>query len=288
MSDLTLRKAIEEVQRVGEKHGFSIAIVGGAFVRNISNGVKIQSIDSKHNAIYLSSTANPGIKREEDARTTIDIDAIAFSKEENPFHPTIKEKFEQLLKELRTLEQSDKSFPTISIEPVFYHPIWKKPNTLFQFVSSVEKFPHQPKHFIFRLGSIKQSVEEDSLQVWTYVFLDTKEQLTSLLPQALQLRYAIRGFSIKPKDKEKIWGKYSPFAQFVKDFQEKTNGKYDRLFGEWKLFEEQVQSTQNPSTKIKRELWNLYWGTIGTYLAHGTGLIGKLLLPLGNTFFAGK
>ena len=41
-------------------------------------------------------------------------------------------------------------------------------------------------------------------------------------------------------------------------------------------------------TNVEKGLWNAYWATIGTYLAHGTGIVGKLLLPLGNTFFAGK
>ncbi len=285
---MTLRQAIIQVQEIGERYGFTIAIVGGGIVRLISKGVKIQRIDAKGKVIYLSNTKNPGVTREEDPTTTIDIDAIAISSKKNPFTRETRTNFEKMTRELQLLRSASQNFPAISLEPIFYHPTWGNPNQIFQFVSSVEQYPTHSDHFLFRLGTIRQSVKEASLAVWTYVFIETNESIQSLLPQAIQLRYAIRGFSKKPKDIEKIWGEKSAFATFVKDFQTQTHNQYDNLFDEWKLFEKKVQRSTSPSIWIKRGLWNLYWQTIGTYLAHGTGIIGKILLPLGNTFFAGK
>lgn len=289
MLHLTLRKAIEEVQRVGKRHGFSIAIVGGSIVRLISNTTKIQKIVSKDKVIYLSMSENPLTQRIEDHRTTIDIDAIAFSLEQNPFLPTVSTMFEKLQQELKTLSMSQKDFPAVSIEPVFYHPSWPEPNTLTQFVSSIELYKQNPNHFIFRLGTVTQEINLKSLDIWTLKFVENpKEELLTLMPPALQRRYAIRGFSRKPKDVEKIWGKSSPFAQFVKAFNKQTNNQFEQYFTGWDAFEKKIHTDNNALMQTKRGLWNAYWSTIGTYLAHGTGFIGRILLPFGNTIFAGK
>lgn len=284
---MTLRQTIQKVQGIGERHGFVVAIVGGALVRNISKGVIIQRIDSKDKAIYLSHTENPGISREEDPKTTVDIDAIAFSQNKDPFNEKTRQQFSELQSALQKLQKTEKGFPAISIEPVFYHPAFPEPNSLFQFVSSVEMEKANTDKYIFKLGSITQEVAKESLEPWTYVF-ETGEKIASLMPSAIQRRYAIRGFTKKPKDKTKIWGEDSAFAQFVAEFNKQTHNQFEKYFAEWDNFEKTIQTSKEPLTATKRTLWNLYWKTIGTYLAHGTGLIGKILLPLGNTFFAGK
>lgn len=283
----TLRQAIVKVQKIGERYGLVIVVVGGAFVRNIAKKVTIQKIDTKSKTIYISGALNPGLNREEDPTTTVDIDAIVFSSpKEDTYSPSTKIRFTQLMKELTLLQQSEKGFPAISLEPVLYHPLWPKPNLLTQFVSSIESYPSG--QFLFRLGSVSKTVSAKSLAVWTYVFTETEERIASLMPPAIQMRYAIRGFTIKPKDKEKIWGETSAFAQFVNEFNKKTEGKYAAYLEEWEAFAKTLQSSPHLSIRIKRALWNTYWKTIGTYLAHGKGLIGKFLLPFGNTFFAGK
>lgn len=285
-NQLTLRQAIYTVQEVGKRHGFLITIVGGAMVRLISNSTKIQKIDTKSKKIYLSGAENPGVSREEDPTTKVDIDAIAFSTNSNPFTMTVKQQFEDLQKELKSFEL-DNNFPAISIEPVFYHPPFAEPNSITQFVSSVEKYQHSSS-YIFRLGNATQKIHPESLAIWTLYFLDTKEEISTLCPPAIQGRYAIRGFSKKPKDVEKIWGKNSAFSGYVKNFNFQTKHTLVQYFLDWNIFEEKIQKDHHPLMIIKRTLWKVYWATIGTYLAHGTGPIGKILLPLGNTLFAGK
>ncbi len=280
---MNLRKAIVQVQQIGLEHGFTIVIVGGALVRLIGKKTTITKIDADKKNIFLEGAENPTTKRE-DAKTTVDIDCIAFSNNHDPFEKEVRKDFENLQKDLKKLQQSD--FPAISLEPVLYHPYFPKPNNLLQFVSSVESY-HDHDYF-FRLGSIKQDVKKSSLSFWTYTFDNSDQQITSLSPLAIQLRYKIRGFSIKPKDKEKIFGNKSAFAQFTAGFNTKTKDAYKNDYAEWDKFAESVSNAKQPSLRLKKALWDAYWNTIGTYLAHGTGFVGKLLLPLGNTFFAGK
>ncbi len=282
---MQLRQAIAIVQKMGQNYGFTVIVVGGALVRLIGPKTKIKKIDKTNKIIYLEKAENPDSKRKEDAKTTVDIDCIAFSNEDDPFVKDVYVAFAKLAKALRYL-QKDIAFPAISLEPVLYHPYFPKPNSMLQFVSSIESY--HDHDFFFRLGKIKQDVKSASLAYWTYNLVDTNEQFVSLNPLALQLRYSVRGFSIKPKDKEKIWGEKSVFARFVADFSKQTKKEYEKDFLEWHAFIDAVQASTKPTMAIKRGLWNIYWQTIGTYLAHGTGPLGKLLLPLGNTIFAGK
>lgn len=284
MNKLSLRDAIQEVQKIGLQHNFTIVIVGGALTRLIGNKTTIKKIDTDKKILFLEGAENPSVIRGEDLKTTVDIDAIAFSNADDPFTKGVKNEFHRLKQDLYQLQKSTPGFPAISVEPVLYHPYFPKPNPLTQFVSSVESY--HDKDFFFRLGNVKADVQRKSLAFWTYQ-MDGQE-IISLSPLAIQQRYAIRGFSIKPKDKEKMWGKTSAFVQFIDEFNKKTNNSYEKYFIEWTDFAERVASSQVPSMRLKKGLWNAYWATIGTYLAHGTGLAGRLLLPLGNTFFAGK
>ncbi|HYK09139.1 MAG TPA: hypothetical protein VEW42_06620 [Candidatus Eisenbacteria bacterium] len=281
---MNLREAITQVQKVGLQHGFTIVIVGGALTRLIGPKTTIKKIDTDKKIIYLEGAENPGVIRGEDGKTIVDIDAIAFSNENDPFSKEVKEAFYHLKKALRELQKSTKDFPAISLEPVLYHPHFPKPNQLTQFVSSIESY-HDHDYF-FRLGTIKQDVQKKSLSFWTYSM--GSDNIVSLSPLAIQRRYAIRGFSIKPKDKDKMWNPQSPFVQFLTKFTAKTDGVYEKCFTEWDEFSTRVTLSAIPSMRLKKGLWDAYWTTIGTYLAHGTGRMGKLLLPLGNTFFAGK
>lgn len=280
---MKLRDAILAVQSLGPQYGFTIVIVGGAAVRLIGAKTTIQKIDTAKREIILKNAESPSTTRTEDARTTVDIDCIAFTNEKDPFTQEVKESFFKLKQALKAL-QKQTGFPAISLEPVLYHPYFPKPNPLAQFVSSIESY--HDHDFFFRLGSVKQDVKRSSLAFWTYVLSDD-QKIVSFNPLALQLRYSVRGFAAKPKDLEKIWGK-SPFARFVQEFNEKTKSEFVKDFSEWDLFIQHVAHTTQPSMQIKRLLWKTYWQTVGTYLAHGTGFIGKILLPLGNTFFAGK
>ena len=280
---MRLREAIIAAQQVGFQHNFTIVIVGGALVRLIGKKTTISKIDTKERTITLHASENPSTQRE-DGKTTVDIDCIAFSNEKDPFSKEVKEVFENLQKDLKII-QHDSHFPAISLEPVLYHPYFPKPNQLTQFVSSIESY-HDHDYF-FRLGMVKQDVKKESLAFWTYKFDDSDEQIISFNPLAIQHRYAIRGFSAKPKDVEKIWGK-SAYAQFVSDFDKKTKGAYAKEFLDWDIFATNIANALQPSMRVKRTLWKAYWQTIGTYLAHGTGIVGKVLLPLGNSLFAGK
>lgn len=280
---MQLREAITKVQQLGKQHHFTIIVVGGAMVRLIGKQTTIKKVDEAKRMIYVEHAENPTTTRPEDNQTIVDIDCIAFSSESDPFTREVKQEFSTLSKEMLKLRE-DSVFPVVSLEPVLYHPYFPKPHPLTQFVSSIESY--HSNNFFFRLGSSTADVATESLAPWTYVVSES-EQIVSLNPLALQLRYNIRGFSIKPKDKEKIWGK-SDFARFVQEFDKKTKGAYQKDFIAWHDFETYIQQTRQPSMQIKRSLWNIYWQTIGTYLAHGTGPVGKLLLPLGNTFFAGK
>lgn len=282
---MQLIDAIQKTQQVGQQHGFTIVVVGGAIVRLIDKKTTIEKVDAKKRMIFLKDAENPGTTRSEDARTTVDIDGIVFSNATDPFTQEVKQGYTYLLKNLHRLRKDTPHFPPISLEPVLYHPYFPKPNQLTQFVSSVESY--QANHFFFRLDSVKEDVSQESLDFWTYV-LDKDTSVISLNPLAIQRRYAIRGFSVKPKDKEKIWGKTSIFAHFVQDFSQKTNHALEKDFIAWDEFARRIATSNNPSIRSKKALWNAYWQTIGTYLAHGTGIVGKVLLPLGNTFFAGK
>lgn len=284
---MNLRECVQTVQEAGLAHGFTLIVVGGGVVRLIGKKTAIVKIDEARKSIILKSAENPTTKRGEDEKTIVDIDCIAFSNDPDPFTRGVKEEYGKLVQDLKNLQKSTPEFPAISLEPVLYHPYFKKPNILTQFVSSIESY-HDHDYF-FRLGNAKQDVQTKSLDFWTLQFQEDPDcHISTFLPQALQRRYEIRGFAIKPKDKEKIYNSDNPFAQFVTNFRIKTKGKYDLLFPEWDNFALLVQNKKEPSMQIKRALWKLYWMTIGTYLAHGTGFVGKLLLPLGNTFFAGK
>ncbi|HSD98873.1 MAG TPA: hypothetical protein VLB73_04235 [Patescibacteria group bacterium] len=280
---MLLIDAIQEVQEIGRAHGFTIVVVGGALVRFIGKKTSITAVDAKKKKIILKNAENPSIIRTEDGKTIVDIDCIAFSNEKDPFTKEVKQELTKLTRDIKK-RQSQSDFPAVSLEPVLYHPYFPKPNLLTQFVSSIESY--HDTDFFFRLGKVKQDVSSQSLAFWTYEVDTTHGSFTSLSPIAIQKRYAIRGFAVKPKDKEKIWG-MSPFAQFVLGFEKKTKEE-SKDFAEWDLFAQHIQTAQQPSMIMKRSLWQLYWHTIGTYLAHGTGMLGKLLLPLGNTFFAGK
>lgn len=291
MGSLSLRQAMQQVQEIGLQHGFTIVIVGGALVRLIGSKTTIKKIDTNTHSIFLDGAENPGITRGEDLpagrqgkKTIVDIDAIVFSNANDPFTREVKNEFYQLKNALRELQKTTNTFPAISIEPVLYHPHFPKPNQLTQFVSSVESY-HDHDYF-FRLGAVTQDVSGRSLAFWHYHF--DSQEIISLNPIAIQQRYAIRGFTVKPKDKEKIWGETSAFSHFVKDFDQQTKHVYEKDFVSWHNFAHMVATSHVPSMKLKKGLWSAYWATIGTYLAHGTGLIGKILLPLGNTFFAGK
>lgn len=273
---------MQEVQEIGRAHGFTIVIVGGALVRLIGKKTTIAAVDIKKKHIILKNSENPSIIRNEDGKTIVDIDSIAFSNEKDPFTKGVKQQFTNLTRAIKK-RQSQSDFPAVSLEPVLYHPYFPKPNLLTQFVSSIESY--HDTDFFFRLGKVKQDVSSQSLAFWTYE-IDTNKSFISLSPIAIQKRYAIRGFAVKPKDKKKIWGT-SPFAHFVLDFEKKTKDE-TKDFAEWDVFAQHIQTAQQPSMQVKRALWKAYWQTIGTYLAHGTGFVGKLLLPLGNTFFAGK
>lgn len=283
---MTLRECIQLLQKTAEKHHFHAIVVGGAVVRLFSSKTAIKKIDEEKRMILLENAENPGIGRSEDTKTTVDIDCIAFSTHTDSFSQETRSDFDALQKDLRNLAKQYNNFPAVSLEPVLYHPYFSHPNTLMQFVSSIESY--HDNNFFFRLGGIKEDVQTKSLEPWTLTFTDSNDIIITFMPSAVQKRYGIRGFSIKPKDKEKIFGQNAPFAEFVANFRIKTKGKYDKLFIEWDTFADRIQHTKQPSMKAKKALWNAYWQTIGTYLAHGTGFIGKLLLPLGNTFFAGK
>ncbi len=282
---MNLQDAIQQVQEVGQQHGFTIVVVGGAFVRLIGKNTIIRKIDESTKTIFVEHAEDPDTVRNDDKKTIVDIDCIAFSNAEDPFTKETKSEFSKLLQELLRL-QENKSFPPISLESVLYHPYFPKPNSLIQFVSSIESYHDQD--FFFRLGGAKQNVRKSSLSFWRYEFIETKRHIVSFNPLAIQRRYNIRGFLIKPKDKEKIWGEHAALTKFVRDFNKKTKQAYEKDFKEWDEFEAQIASSHVPSMGVKRNLWIFYWQTIGTYLAHGTGIVGKLLLPLGNTFFAGR
>lgn len=279
---MKLRECIQLVQETAQQHNTCAVIVGGAIVRLIGTKTKIEKISETTQTIVVSHLDDPDIQRPEDSKTTIDIDCIAFSTLEDPFTHEAKENFAAFQKDIQRITSSTKGFPAVSVEPVLYHPYFPKPNPLFQFVSSVESY--HDHDFFFRLGQVKQDVSLSSLAFWKYVY--GKEMITSFHPIAILERYRVRGFGIKPKDKEKIQN--STFARFVSDFNTKTKGNFEKDIKEWHDFAKNVQNAKQPSMKVKKQLWNTYWQTIGTYVAHGTGFVGKILLPLGNTFFAGK
>lgn len=277
---MKLINAIQQVQIIGKKHGFILILVGGGAIRLIGDQTHIQSLDRQKRVIKLKTANDPTTQRSD--MTLVDLDMIAFAEKPSAQTPQV---FKKLQKELKVLQQK-KEFPPISLEPVFYHPAWKKPNTLIQFVSSIEK---EKETYFFRLDSIKQPVQTTSLAVWTWQVEDAaNESIQTFSPLALQLRYAIRGLGKKPKDIQKVWKENAPFTKFVKEFDNLTKQKYQKDFREWLLFENKLQANTYPRIYMKRGLYQLYWRTVGTYLAHGTGIIGKILLPFGNTFFAGK
>lgn len=283
---MLLRESIQLLQEMARKHHLLVIIVGGAIVRLIDNDTAIKHIDEERQTILLGHAKNPSVVRIEDGKTTVDIDCIAFASATDPFKTNFKKDFTHFLQDLQNLSKTYPDFPRVSIEPVLYHPDFPKPQTFIQFVSSIESY--YADNFFFRLGGVKQDVSKKSLEPWTLTFTDSKETITTFMPTALQKRYAIRGFSTKQKDKGKIFDANAPFAQFVANFRIKTKGTYDGYLTEWDEFEKKIATSKQPSMVLKRHMWNIYWQTIGTYLAHGTGILGKFLLPLGNTFFAGK
>lgn len=277
---MKLRTVIQQVQIIGKQHGFILILVGGGTIRLIGEKTHIEKIDTKRKILVLKNALAPTTQRSD--KTLIDLDMIAFAENASSQTP---EAFEKLQKELLIL-QKNRNFPPISLEPVLYHPQWKNPNTLMQFNSSIER-EHQ--QYFFRLDTVKQQVQVTSLDTWIWQFAETpKEYILTFSPLALQLRYAIRGFARKPKDRQKIWRANAPFPKLVNQFREKTQNIYGKDFLEWYAFEKAIQTAKQPRIQAKRQLYQLFWQTIGTYFAHGTGFLGKLLLPFGNSFFSGK
>ncbi|MDE2026772.1 MAG: hypothetical protein KGJ07_09875, partial [Patescibacteria group bacterium] len=170
---MNLRRAIQLLQDTAKSSHMQIIIVGGAMVRLIGPQTAIKQINTEKQTILLDKALNPDVSREEDKKTIVDIDCIAFSSEKDPFNRNVRHDFEKLRSEIKKLQKEYPDFPAISMEPVLYHPYFMKPHTLSQFVSSIESY-HKDS-FFFRLGGIKVDVQKKSVEPWTYAFTDSQE-----------------------------------------------------------------------------------------------------------------
>lgn len=234
-------------------------------------------IDVKQRKVVLINPNQPSMIRSD--KTVKDIDIVVFTPD--------RQKYEEATQKFENLQISESktgaAFPFISVEAA-RHADWPPRNIWKQFVSAFEYDSAVQPHLVF--GVTDQRINPDSLQPWKIDIGDGFE-ITTFHPLGHMLCYALRVPSgVKRKDKtvlgEKEFGTFNKMGLLGRlavrtreeEAQAGLNGS--QSFREWADYIRTLSRNPDMLTKVKSVVTRLYWDTIGTTVAHGSGIFAKL------------
>lgn len=301
-----LLQAIHEAEAIADKFGFRMIVVGGAALTRHIDGqdVHLTTVNTNTREITIAGARNPGLVREEDGTIT-DIDTIIVRKDGiNPFNDQTGRDYEALQEALALHVERRKNHhgpdgqplrtPSISVEPVYYHPPFPQPNALkkvVNFNSRIDVYQDTlgNEHWFTTLGPIQTEFDAELLQTWRVKFADRPEDpgIPTLMIPAYRQRFFMRGVTIKEKDKKKtgtgsaLWKLQEQFYEAL-DSEERQHS--DTVMRPWLTFSDRIQHDWRLAPE--RLIWQAYWGTIGDSLAHEKGFIGEAVQPLRKVFTA--
>lgn len=234
-------------------------------------------IDAKQRKVVLINPNQPSMIRPD--QTVKDIDIVVLTPD--------RQKFVEATQELGGLQASKSktgaAFPFISIEAA-RHADWPPRNSWKQFVSAFEYNSAGQPHLVF--GVTGRRINPDSLQPWN-VDIGNGMEITSFHPLGHMLCYALRVPSgVKRKDKsvlgEKEFGAFNKMgllgrlAVRTREEEAQAGLNYSQSFREWADYIRTLSRNPDMLTKVKSVVTRLYWDTIGTTVAHGSGIFAKL------------
>lgn len=256
-----------------------IRFVGGT-ITDLIGEETILAVDEQEHTIFLEGN-NPLHLRRNDG-TVKDIDLLSMCPD--------KDHVDEFKRRIKNREMDLKKLgftvPQISLNATYYQNApdavnpWPERKKWAQAVSSID---HDGTGYSLNFGSIHVPVSDRSLERWN-VELDDGTVLPMFHPYIHVLRYYMRfAGGLKSKDRAKVAHLFNFSTTVIKSYVG-SNGKdaYAEYYPEWYQFIDQMCLNQYPGVSIKRDLSHLYWNTIGSEVAHGKGILGKLLLPLSD------
>lgn len=264
-----LSKAEEILQTSRTDHRF----VGGVITNPLTLATTV-FLDAPRRTVQFQSHKPHSLVRTDGSIR--DIDVIGFSR----FTDSYEEARRLLKEEAVKYKSQNRPYPPISIEPTHYSN-WPGRNRLLQFVSTLDTDQQWRLHLTF--GAIDQLTTHKTFEPWQITF-DGGLKLTSINPYGLPKRYWMRNASgLKKKDlasEEITLGtSYSKLdilykiADTVRKQGLAQGEDYKKLYETWDQFIDTLINHPDPLTRAKAIVTKLYWNTIGTALAHGTGLL---------------
>lgn len=212
--------------------------------------------------------------------TVKDIDMVVFT----PDHSKVLRARRTFAKWSTEAETQGLILPKISMEAA-RHPGWPKRNLLKQFVTAWEIDQQNIPHLVF--GALDQALNPASIEPWT-IDLGNGNKITIFNPVAHALCYALRVPSgIKRKDREKIGedANGQPYSRIGLvnglGYEATKLGflqgvDYNDMYKEWACYIEALRKRPDPLTRVKGMVTGFYWDTIGTQVAHGSGIFAGL------------
>lgn len=266
---------VNDIEVFCKQENIDHRFVGGvSYGGLLTKGTKWK-IDISKKIIQLTNYNTLALKRKDN--TVRDIDIIIFCQDKKKI--TLLKQYISLLKKKTSQERVP--FPLVSIEATLYPNLGKR-STLFQFVSALEVNKKKQLFLVFQ--TVRQFITWKSIEPWT-VHLYNSISFTTRNPVADYYAYMFRSpAGIKPKDIKKIQ-RLQKLTSSVIIQGKKSQIDYlsDAYFGTWKTFIEQLEKSGDFTIRIKKYILKTYWESIGTKIAHGSG-IWSILLSLSNQF----
>lgn len=260
-------RILAELENYCRRHNLDHRFVGGTLTDLIGLQTEFE-IDAAGKTIKLINP-NPQTMIRGD-NTIKDIDLVIFSKDRQVY----LEARRTFAYWARAARERHLPFPQISVEAA-YHPDrnWPKRNKLKQFVTAFEV--DDAGNITLAFGNIRQQIQRESVESWT-VILENGTRLTVFSPIAHRLCYELRVPSgIKPKDIDKM-PLLTEFARKTIAEGSKHGIDYTAMYQTWQTYIDRLKNHPDPLTRAKAAATGLYWRTLGTQVAHGTGPLGRL------------
>lgn len=275
-----LSKAEEILVDSGTNHRF----VGGAIANPIGIDTTVV-INAIQRTARIQSHGDLSLVRSDGSIR--DLDAIGFSR----FKDSYADARKRLKEESRKAKAQGLPYPPISIEPTHYANYWPGRNRIVQLVSTLDVDEAHRLHLTF--GKIDQPTPWETMEPWQVTF-DGGLQLTTLNLVGLPMRYQMRNPSgLKKKDLASIgvrngksFTKIDLLQKIASSVIEQglTQGEdYEALYTTWRKFIDTLLNHPDCLTYYKAIVTRLYWNTVGTTLAHGTGIL-RPVANLGDRF----
>lgn len=277
---------IDQIEQYCQEMGLDHRFVGGTFTDFIGRNTEYK-IDIANHTIELINPNGSTMTRKDN--TIKDVDLVLFSADRT----NILKAREEFRRRRLEAQKNGKPFPNISAETA-WHPGWPKRNNLKQMVTVFEFDENGQPYLAF--GSIKKPINPESLAPWKVIIEDGRK-ITTFHPLGHLECYYLRSPSgVKKKDTEPIdsydgAGK-KPYSKLdmLERLAEKvlaegrtTEVDDKNTFRGWREYTNVLQNTPDPLIRVKAAMLSVYWGTIGTPLAHGVGPL-RGLSTLSNRF----